>query len=51
MCGGYFVLLLLITVAKLEMYTHSMMRNIPQLYEQFPENLLEINPETVTGLM
>ena len=45
----YFVLLL-ITGAKPEMYTHSMMRNIPGLYEQFPENLLEINPEMAAGL-
>jgi len=42
--------LVLITGVKLEMYTHSMMRNIPGLYEQFPENLLEINPETAAGL-
>jgi anaerobic selenocysteine-containing dehydrogenase len=40
----------LVTGVKLEMYTHSMMRNIPGLYERFPENLLEINPETVAGL-
>ncbi len=42
--------LVLVTGVKLEMYTHSMMRNIPGLYERFPENLLEINPETVAGL-
>ena len=42
--------LVLVTGVKLEMYTHSMMRNIPGLYEQFPENLLEINPETAAGL-
>jgi len=42
--------LILITGSKLEMYTHSMMRNIPELYEQFPENLLEINPETAAKL-
>lgn len=42
--------LILITGVKLEMYTHSMMRNIPELYEQFPENLLEINPETAAKL-
>lgn len=42
--------LILITGAKLEMYTHSMMRNIPKLYEQFPENLLEINPKAAAGL-
>jgi anaerobic selenocysteine-containing dehydrogenase len=38
--------LILITGSKLEMYTHSMMRNIPKLREQCPKNLLEINPET-----
>ena len=27
-----------------------MMRNIPKLYEQFPENLLEINPKAAAGL-
>ncbi|MCW3135050.1 MAG: molybdopterin-dependent oxidoreductase [Methanophagales archaeon] len=42
--------LILTTGTKLEMYTHSMMRNIPELYEQFPENLLEINPETAAKL-
>nr|QNO54884.1 formate dehydrogenase subunit alpha [Methanosarcinales archaeon ANME-1 ERB7] len=42
--------LILITGVKLEMYTHSMMRNIPGLYEQFPENLLEINPDTAAKL-
>jgi anaerobic selenocysteine-containing dehydrogenase len=42
--------LILITGVKLEMYTHSMMRNIPELYEQFPKNLLEINPKTAMEL-
>ena len=42
--------LILITGVKLEMYTHSMMRNIPKLRELFPENLLEINPETAVKL-
>ncbi len=27
-----------------------MMRNIPSLSEQFPDNLLEINPETATKI-
>ena len=38
--------LILIAGTKLEMYTHSEMRNIPGLQRRFPENLLEINPET-----
>lgn len=38
--------LILIAGTKLSMYTHSMMRNIPNLHEKFPRNLLEINPET-----
>ncbi|MBW2078547.1 MAG: molybdopterin-dependent oxidoreductase [Deltaproteobacteria bacterium] len=38
--------LILIAGTKLEMYTHSEMRNIPGLRRLFPENLLEINPET-----
>lgn len=38
--------LILIAGTKLEMYTHSEMRNIPGLRRRFPENLLEINPET-----
>jgi anaerobic selenocysteine-containing dehydrogenase len=42
--------LILITGVKLEMYTHSMMRNIPALYEQFQKNLLEINPKTALEL-
>lgn len=42
--------LILMTGSKLEMYTHSMMPNIPELYEQFPENLLKINPERAAKL-
>jgi anaerobic selenocysteine-containing dehydrogenase len=42
--------LVLITGSKLEMYTHSMMRNIPELYKPCPKNLLEINPETTKKL-
>ena len=42
--------LILIAGSKLESYTHSMMRNIPGLRKQFPENLLEINPETALKL-
>ena len=42
--------LILMTGSKLEMYSHSMMRNIPELYEQFPKNLLEINPERAAKL-
>ena len=42
--------LILMTGSKLEMYTHSMMRNIPVLYEHFPKNLLEINPKTAMEL-
>lgn len=38
--------LILIAGSKLEMYTHSMMRNIPELRSKFPKNLLEIHPET-----
>ena len=34
----------LIAGSKLKMYTHSMMRNIPDLHELMPKNLLEINP-------
>ena len=37
---------ILIAGTKLEMYTHSEMRNIAGLRRLFPENLLEINPET-----
>ena len=42
--------LILIAGSKLKMYTHSMMRNIPELREQMPNNLLEINPETAAQL-
>jgi anaerobic selenocysteine-containing dehydrogenase len=42
--------LILIAGSKLEAYTHSMMRNIPKLREQAPENLLEINPQTASRL-
>jgi anaerobic selenocysteine-containing dehydrogenase len=34
----------LIAGSKLKMYTHSMMRNIPDLHGLMPKNLLEINP-------
>jgi len=42
--------LILIAGTKLEMYTHSEMRNIPGLRRLFPNNLLEVNPETATKL-
>ena len=42
--------LILIAGTKLEMYTHSEMRNIPGLRRLFPNNLLEVNPETATQL-
>lgn len=42
--------LILIAGSKLEMYTHSEMRNIPGLRSLFPENLLEINPRTAAKL-
>jgi len=42
--------LILIAGTKLEMYTHSEMRNIPGLQRLFPENLLEINPETAARI-
>jgi anaerobic selenocysteine-containing dehydrogenase len=38
--------LILIAGTKLEMYTHSEMRNISGLRRLFPENFLEINPKT-----
>ena len=38
--------LILIAGSKLESYTHSMMRNIPSLRSEAPEDVLEINPET-----
>jgi len=42
--------LILIAGTKLEMYTHSMMRNIPGLRKECPHNLLEINPRTAKKL-
>jgi formate dehydrogenase (coenzyme F420) alpha subunit len=42
--------LILTTGAKLEMYTHSMMRNISKLRELFPNNILEIHPHTAKKL-
>jgi anaerobic selenocysteine-containing dehydrogenase len=42
--------LILIAGTKLEMYTHSEMRNISGLRKLFPENLLEINPETAARM-
>jgi len=42
--------LILSTGQKLEMYTHSMMRNIPKLRELFPHNVLEIHPDTAKNL-
>jgi len=42
--------LILSTGQKLEMYTHSMMRNIPKLRELFPNNILEIHPHTAKKL-
>jgi len=42
--------LILIAGSKLEVYTHSMMRNIPGLRKHHPENLLEINPQTAVQL-
>ena len=41
---------ILIAGSKLKMYTHSMMRNIPELRELMPKNLLEINPVAATKL-
>ena len=41
---------ILVTGSKLKMYTHSMMRNIPELREQMPNNLLEINPAAAVKL-
>ena len=38
--------LVLIAGSKLEAYTHSMMRNIPSLRKEAPEDLLEIHPDT-----
>jgi anaerobic selenocysteine-containing dehydrogenase len=42
--------LILIAGSKLEMYTHSMMRNISELHKRCPKNLLEIHPETAKKL-
>ena len=42
--------LILIAGSKLEAYTHSMMRNIPELRKQCPKNLLEIHPGTAKRL-
>jgi len=42
--------LILIAGTKLEMYTHSEMRNIPGLRKLFPRNLLEVHPETAAQL-
>ncbi len=42
--------LILIAGTKLEMYTHSEMRNIPGLRRLFPENLLEVNPRIAATL-
>jgi len=42
--------LILTTGTKLEMYTHSMMRNIPGLRKYAPENLVEIHPDTASKL-
>ncbi|MBW2050598.1 MAG: molybdopterin-dependent oxidoreductase [Deltaproteobacteria bacterium] len=42
--------LILIAGTKLEAYTHSMMRNIPELHKHVPENLLEIHPNTSSQL-
>ncbi len=41
---------ILIAGSKLKMYTHSMMRNIPDLREHMPKNLLEINPQAALKL-
>ena len=38
--------LVLIAGSKVEPYTHSMMRNIPSLRHEAPEDLLEIHPKT-----
>jgi anaerobic selenocysteine-containing dehydrogenase len=41
---------ILIAGAKLEAYTHTMMRNIPGLQKYTPENLVEINPDAAFRL-
>jgi anaerobic selenocysteine-containing dehydrogenase len=38
--------LVLIAGSKLKPYTHAMMRNIPSLRKEVPDNVLEINPKT-----
>jgi len=40
----------LIAGSKLKMYTHSMMRNIPDLQRLMPKNLMEINPVSASKL-
>jgi anaerobic selenocysteine-containing dehydrogenase len=42
--------LILIAGTKLEAYTHSMMRNIPELRKHAPENVVEIHPDTAAKL-
>jgi len=42
--------LILTTGAKLPMYTHSQMRNIPKLRDLMPNNVVEINPKTAEKL-
>lgn len=42
--------LILIAGTKLAPYTHTMMRNIPALRKQCPENLVEIHPKTASKL-
>jgi anaerobic selenocysteine-containing dehydrogenase len=42
--------LILTTGKQTPLYTHSMFRNIKQLNQFMPENLLEINPETARNL-
>jgi len=42
--------LILITGAQLNIFTHSMFRNISLLHELMPENVLEIHPETAEKL-
>lgn len=41
---------ILIAGSKLKMYTHSMMRNMPDLKKLKPKNLLEINPQAAAKL-
>jgi anaerobic selenocysteine-containing dehydrogenase len=42
--------LILIAGTQLEAYTHSMMRNIPELRKHAPENLVEMHPKTASKL-